>query len=234
MPHLLDPRRQAALTELLNLLPVPSMAAINWQLLDRALIHPSFSPINNDELEFFGDSALRMAATCFLWRYFGDRRVGELTALRSMIVSDDTLAHIARAYALDRYLLIGASVRGDSKAQKTILADALEAVIGALYFSTNDLSLIQPWLDPHLRRVSDHALSLPAMGNYKAKLQELTQRIWKCLPEYRTLNQTTPFQVEVWLGDRPLGQGEGPNLKSAQQSAAAIALKVLESEYPQA
>jgi ribonuclease-3 len=205
------------------------MAAVNWQLLDRALIHPSFSAINNDELEFFGDSALRMAVTCFLWRHYGDRRVGELTALRSTIVSDDTLYRIAHGYALDRYLLVGAAVRDDPKAQKTILADALEAVLGALYFSTEDLSLIQPWLDPHLRRVATHVLSLPAMGNYKAKLQECTQRLYKCLPEYRTLNQNPPFQVEVWLGNRLLGQGEGSNLKSAQQSAAAIALQNLEA-----
>jgi ribonuclease-3 len=224
---------------------------INWQLLDRALIHPTFSSdYNYEKLEFFGDSVLRLAVAVFLRQNYADYALGDLAALRSHLVSDEALAEIADSYGLDRFLVMSSSLRDDPKSRRSRLADATEAILAALYLSTNDLSLISPWLDLHLQRIAQKLLQKPSMGNYKAALQELTQAHWKMLPEYRSITaRSSPtnddsktsalekrsqqkkaknlFAVEVWFQDKCWGYGEGRSIKAAQQVAAEQAYGAL-------
>lgn len=215
---------------------------IDWQILDQALLHPTFSTTyNNDQLEFLGDSVLRLAVSMFLREHYASSSVGELAALRSHLVSDQTLAAIADSYDLDRFLVMGAAALKDKqnsqKAKQSRLADAFEALLAALYLSTGNLSLIHPWLDPQLQQLATKLRADPALGNYKAALQELTQTHWKILPEYRSSPNSSDnpvsdrrqpsFSAEVWLQGKCWGTGQGHSIKAAQQSAAAIAFQAL-------
>jgi ribonuclease-3 len=206
---------------------------------------------NYEKLEFFGDSVLRLAVALFLRQHYHDCSLGDLAALRSHLVSDEALAEIADSYSLDRFLVMSDTLRDDPKAKRSRLADATEAILAALYLSTDDLSLISPWLDLHLDRKAQKLLQQPSMGNYKAALQELTQAHWKLLPEYRSV-QLKPnshkekhnealtretkkrnkkpkelFAVEVWCQGKCWGYGEGTSIKAAQQVAAEQAYGLL-------
>jgi ribonuclease III len=248
---MIDPRRQRELHRLLDLLGIDSSHKINWQILDLALIHPSFSTTtNNDVLEFVGDSVLRLSTSMWLHENYPDRKVGELAALRSHLVSDRIIAEIATTYDLDRLMVMSNAARHDAKAVRSRLAAGLEALLAALYLSTNDFSLIRSWLDPHLEQAARKLMAEPALGNYKVALQELTQSRWKLLPQYQTIDpQVTGeshelgdptsnatdtdrqelFTVEVWIENQCWGQGKGESIKAAQQVAAAVALQALQT-----
>ncbi|PZU99873.1 MAG: ribonuclease III [Pseudanabaena sp.] len=244
MSSTIDPRRHRELARLLAQLGLDSSQldkiaplGFNWLLVDRALVHPSFSnTYNNDQLEFVGDSVLRLSVSLFLQERYGDRSVGELAALRSHLVSDQTLAKIAGAYDLQKYVVVSNAARNDSQALRSLLADALEALMAALYIATQDLAYVRKWLDPQMQNFAEALLAIPALGNYKVALQELTQGVWKRLPEYRNLpkdlltgdDNSLPFHVEVWFNDRCWGQGQGKSIKAAQQAAAAIALEEMQ------
>lgn len=226
---MLAPHRQKELQQLLRRIQIPDQN-INWELLDQALIHPSFSlTYNNDGLEFFGDSVLRMVVVTFLRKVYFDRPVGDLAALRSYLVSDKVLAAIANSYGFDRFLVTSDSLRRDPKTFQSRLANCFEAFLGALYLSTQDFSLITPWLEPNLQKLSLTILSQPAFGNSKAALQELTQAHWHILPEYKSIPSPEPqiFVTEVWIKDKCWGIGRGNSIKSAQMDAAAMALPLL-------
>lgn len=233
---MIDPRRLRELHKLADTLGIKTVGAIDWRLLDQALVTPSFSQVfNNDQMEFLGDSVLRLVVTLFITEGFSDRSLGEMAALRSSLVSDQTLAAIAEIYGLDSYMVMSPAARADLNGRQSYLADALEAVLAALYLSTRDFSLICPWLHPHLARIANQLFAQPALGNFKEALQELTQARWKSLPEYR-MRELDPvahlFQAEVWLNGCCWGRGEGKNIKMAQQAAAAVALIELQASLP--
>jgi len=227
--------RQQELQSLLDRLGIKSNS-IDWSSLDQAFIHPSFSTTyNNDLLEFFGDSVLKLVVVEFLRQNYGEYTVGELAALRSQLVSDKTLAAIADSYGFDRFLVMGESAKRDQKTLLSRLANSFEAFLAALYLSTNDFSLIHSWLDPHLQKIANGLATEPSLGNYKTALQEFTQGKWHILPEYRTItnassenNPNQVFVVEVWVNNTRWGQGQGQSIKEAQQEAAAIALPLIQ------
>ena len=242
MSSTIDPRRQRQLVSLLAKMGLEQeylerVNSFDWLLIDRSLVHPSFSTTyNNDQLEFVGDSVLRLSVSLFLQEHYGDRSVGDLAALRSHLVSDKTLAEIAAVYELQKYVVVSNAARNDTQALRSLLADALEALMAALYINTQDLAFIRKWLDPQMQRFSEMLLAIPALGNYKVALQELTQGLWKRLPEYRNvapnveLAENNLFHVEVWFDDRCWGKGQGKSIKAAQQEAAAIALQEMQSQ----
>ncbi len=244
MSSTIDPRRQRQLISLLAKMGLEQeylerVNSFDWLLIDRSLVHPSFSTTyNNDQLEFVGDSVLRLSVSLFLQEYYGDRSVGDLAALRSHLVSDKTLAEIASVYELQKYVVVSNAARNDTQALRSLLADALEALMAALYINTQDLAFIRKWLDPQMQRFAETLLAIPALGNYKVALQELTQGLWKRLPEYRNIErngeaaENNLFSVEVWFDDRCWGKGEGKSIKAAQQLAAAIALREMQTRNP--
>lgn len=224
---LLDPYRQSQLAKLVQKLGLSQSQPIAWTLLDLALIHPTASAQNNyEQLEFVGDAVVRLATAEFLRETYPEARVGELAAVRSVLVSDRTLAQIARVYNLDRYLIKSNSASHDQTGVNTRLADALEAVMAALYLSSQDLSLVHPWLDLHLLPLAEAIRTDPARQNYKAALQEWSQANLKERPTYQ-VTETDPthdaperFTAEVWLQECCLGRGTGRSIKAAQQAAA--------------
>lgn len=232
------PQRQRQLEKLIARLGLPSTAQIRWDLLDRALTHPSASVhANYEQLEFVGDSVVRLLVAVLMWDNNAQGAVGEWSAVRSVLVSDRNLATLASQYGLERFLLLGPSASKDIQGQESRLADAFEALLGALYLSTNDLSLIQPWLTPHLQTQAEQVKTDPAYQNYKAALQQWTQATYQQLPEYRTQENHPPshptvderFTAEVWLHDRLLGTGKGRSIKAAEKAAAYQAYLQIQS-----
>jgi ribonuclease III len=224
------PRRQQQLQRFARRLGLSDTDPIQWQLLDLALTHPTVSvEYNYDRLEFVGDAVVRMAVAEFLWAHYPALAVGEYTAIRAMLVSDRTLAELAKTYELGSFLLVGGSAIRDVIGEATRLAESFEAVLGALYLSTKTLELVQPWLIPHWQRLAIEVRQDPAYQNYKAALQEWTQAHYKQLPEYRVIeaehstDPTQRFTAEVWFRGEQLGQGQGRSIKIAEQEAAKAA-----------
>ncbi len=221
--------RQKQLQNLIGRLGLPETTVVNWELLDIALIHPTMGLPNYEQLEFIGDSVVRLAASEFLWEKYPNSSVGDFSAVRKVLVSDQVLAKLAESYGFDRYLLLAPSAAGDISGKVSRMADAFESVLGALYLSTKDLTLVRPWLDSHFQQLSTEILQDPARLNYKDALQELTQARYKTLPEYRVQEspvKTQPecrFTAEVWVKDKLWGSGTGQSKKAAQQTAAKVA-----------
>lgn len=208
---------------------------IQWELLDQALVHASVSSDrNNERLEFLGDSVLRLAAGEFLMEKFSTATVGDLTMVRSHLVSDQTLTQIAEQLGLETFLQLSTAAAGDDAARPKRLADAVEAILAVLYLSQGDLSLVRSWLDPHLLARAKQLIDNPEAHNPKTALQELTQGTYKVLPDYRTqeISQThgdpERFRAEVWFGDRLLGTGLGASRKAAEQAAALQGYRALQ------
>ena len=226
--------RRQLLDTLMNQLALPE-GAVEYALLNLALTDISSSADeNNEKLEFLGDAALRLAAGEFLMQMFPQMTLGEMSAVRSQLVSDRTLAGIAKRYNLGRYLLLSKSAAGDKAGEDSRLADTIEAMLGAFYLSAGNLSLIRPWLDPHLDRITKELRSDPARQNYKAALQELTQSRYKSLPVYtsKQISQVhgdrERFHAEVWFDESLLGEGKGRSIKQAEQAAARVAFDKLQ------
>jgi ribonuclease-3 len=234
------PRRQQQLERLVHKLGLSSDAPIAWELLDQALTHSTASvEANYEQLEFVGDAVIRLATAEFLWKHYAQLAVGEFAAIRSMVVSDRSLARLAALYGLEGYLQAANNIFRDKFGEESYLAESFEAVLGALYLSTHTLELINPWLYPHLHQLVEEIRSDPARQNYKAALQEWTQGHYKLLPEYRVqkIEPTSTldrFQAEVWLQGKCLGQGRGRSIKAAEQSAAQVAFLAVIQRSPAA
>ncbi|WP_237747940.1 ribonuclease III [Spirulina subsalsa] len=226
-PVVKDQRREKQLQKLVQRLGLASDAPVNYRLLDLALTHPSINKgANYEQLEFVGDAVVRLAASEVLLETYPDAPVGEFTAIRSVLVSDRVLADFAEIYGLERYLLVSGGTSADHGGKRSRLADAFEAVLGALYLSTHTMTLVRCWLDSVLKDKAIEVRQDPALQNYKDALQEWTQGQYKLLPEYRVqetgkgANYTERFTAEVWLKNECLGRGIGHSKKAAEQAAA--------------
>lgn len=231
----MNPLRQKQLRTFVQKLGLREDAPINWSLLDRALTDPTADPQNHYErLEFVGDAVVKLATAAFLFEHYPDLDEGVLSSIRSILVSDRTLASIADQYGLDRYLVVGSSAMGDRVGLQTRMAAAFEAVLAALFLSTHDLQLVRPWLDGHLKSLSQEISNDPTLQNPKGALQGLTQAYYRKLPEYRvrevsqSYGDAERFIADVWLEGRCLGQGKGRSKKAAEQAAAQAAFASLE------
>jgi ribonuclease III len=221
------PQRKKDLQSFVQKLGLPAGVSIDWSLLDLALTHPSISKQNNyEQLEFVGDAVVRLATAEMLLEKYASAPVGDFAAIRSILVSDRFLAEIAESYGLERYLLMDAKIAVDRQGKVSRLADAFEAVLGALYLSSHNMDLIRPWLDGIMFPKAAEVFQDPAKQNYKDALQEWTQGQHKILPQYRVRENETMktdaerFIAEVWLKDRFLAKGIGRTKKAAEQAAA--------------
>lgn len=232
------PRRQTQLQRLVQKLGLDNQKNINWSLLDLALTHPSISKeANYEQLEFVGDSVVRLAAAELLWETYPNATVGEFAAIRSILVSDLFLAELAESFGLERYILSSPSVEGDKAGRISRLADSFEAVLGALYLSDYSIKPIRLWLDPLLKEKAEKIRLDPARYNYKDALQEWTQSQHKILPEYRvqenpaSTTQEDRFEAQVWLNGVCLGKGLGRTKKASEQAAAKQAFLAVRKQF---
>ncbi|MFP4133175.1 MAG: ribonuclease III [Halothece sp.] len=227
-------RRIRELNKLVERLGLTDTTTVDWKLLDLALTHPSASSLANyQQLEFVGDAVVRLAASELLLETYPEAPVGDFAAIRSILVSDRVLAEFAESYGFDQFLLMAGSAAKNKAGARSRLADAFEAVLGALYLSTHSMGLVRPWLDPILKEKADQIRQDPARQNYKDALQEWTQAHYKVLPHYQVeetgqgYDDPERFTAYVWLKDHFLSQGKGRSKKAAQQAAAQAAYQQL-------
>lgn len=209
----------------------------NSLLLAEALTHPSLSHetqryhFDNQRLEFLGDAVLQLVITEYLFRHFGSEAEGQLTKLRSRLVSREALKTHAAALDLGDYLLMGRGEEASGGRQRTsTLADAFEALIGAIYLD-GGLETAKKFILTQARSDLEQIAQEPIDINPKGHLQELLQSISPCSPVYELISQSGPehektFVVQaVWEG-MVLGHGTGRSKKQAETAAALEAMQL--------
>jgi ribonuclease-3 len=211
------------------------------EFLNLALSHRSYanelggSIDNNEKLEFFGDSVLGLVVSEYLVLALPDKSEGELAKIKSFVVSEDSLSEIARRVRLDNFILIGKGEEySGGRSKKALMADALEAVIGAHYLDSGFKAareFIRELLIPEI----DKVLADRHKKDYKTLLQEYVQKRFKTYPHYRIVQRKGPdhnktFWIEVGVHKKTYGPGSGKNKKEAEQEAAAIAYRALVPE----
>ena len=210
----------------------------NRALLETALTHSSYANENrasgivcNERLEFLGDSVLGVTVADFLYRHFPDMPEGRMTRLRAELVCEQSLHRVALELHLGDYLRLGkGEEHNGGRKRASILSDAVEAVIAAMYLDAGietAAGFIHRCLLDDVR-----AIETPTFTDYKTSLQELVQRHSGQVLSYELVGEEGPdhaktFRVQVCLNGDPIGRGIGRTKKEAEQTAAANALEAL-------
>jgi len=219
-------------------------------LLRQALTHRSFvhehqdsRPSDNETLEFLGDAVLGLAVSHLLIERFPERLEGDLSRMRSAIVNERQLAQTASELGLGRRLLLGKGEELTGGREKaSLLADSLEALLGAVYLDGGFDAVFQLVSRLFSRYLDAEHLDDPLSRldkDYKTQLQEWTQARFKTVPTYEMESEEGPdhektFTMRVSLGEVLLGRGVGKSKKDAQQEAARKALEVLKERVGEA
>lgn len=215
----------------------------NPDLLRQALIHRSylnehrsFRLGHNERLEFLGDAVLELVVTEYLYQHYPDKSEGELTNWRASLVNATMLAQYAHELELETYLYLsrGESQDTNGKARSFILADAFEAVIGAVYLDkgyADSETFIMTFIDRHLPKILDKQL----YRDPKSRFQEASQERLAITPQYKVLSEKGPdhakeFVVGLYIGDELIAEGKGTSKQEAQVDAAAKGLEAKEWE----
>jgi ribonuclease-3 len=211
-------------------------------LLERALTHRSFAYENgrlptNERLEFLGDSVLGLVVTDTLYRSHPELPEGQLAKLRAAVVNMRALAVVGRALRLGEFVRLGRGEESTGGRDKSsILADTLEAILGAVYIDRGLVQasrLVHRLFDPLI----DEAATLGAGLDWKTSLQELTATAAMGVPEY-AVSESGPdhqklFTAIAQVGGEAYGEGTGRSKKEAEQEAAAAAWERLQAELPE-
>ena len=207
-------------------------------LLNLAFCHRSFANEstgnvdNNERLEFLGDSVLGLAVAEYLYTALSDRPEGELAKIKSFVVSEASLADVARSLRVDNFILIGKGEEySGGRSKKALLADCLEAIIGS-YFMDSGFREARRFVLQFMIPAIERVLEGKHEKDYKTLLQEYSQRVFRMYPKYILTKKTGPdhervFWIEVEVNNRRYGPGHGPNKKQAEQAAAGIAFESL-------
>ncbi len=209
------------------------------ELLRQALTHTSFahengSPTNNEPLEFLGDAVLGMLVAERIVRLRGELSEGSMTRLRALLVNTRSLAREAEQMSLGSCLLLGkGEERSGGRHKITLLADAFEAVLGAVFLDGGVRAARAIVNRLFTARIKSSGTRSNTNTDPKTELQECVQARGWPLPEYRVVESHGPdhareFVVEVWIRSELYGVGHGSSKKRAEQAAAAIALAKLQ------
>jgi ribonuclease-3 len=207
------------------------------QLLRQAFTHRSYlnehrgeTIGHNERLEFLGDAVLELISTHYLYEKYPASHEGELTAFRAALVNAVTLSDVAAELGMNDYLLLS---RGESKdtgrARQVLLANAFEAVVGAIYLDLG-YDAAREFIEAHLFPKMDEIVKNRLWQDAKSTLQEKVQEFEGSTPHYSVLKESGPdhdkhFVVGVYAGSTQLAQGEGRSKQDAEQSAARAALE---------
>ena len=208
-------------------------------LLKTAFTHPSYtkenelpSTDNYERLEFLGDAVLKLVTSNLLYKKYPDYAEGELSKIRSILVSDLTLSQLAKKIELNKYLILGSGEeKTGGRERESNIACCMEAVLGA-YYIDGKINLVEDFLKKELLPYADDIENHFEKYNAKAVLQEYTQRETTELPEYKLIDTKGPahkpvFEVEVIYRGEVLATGKGKTKKDAQQDAAYKACVIL-------
>lgn len=222
----------------------------NKELLKNALIHRSFGNehrrykrISNERLELLGDAVLDLVVTEYLYRSYANSTEGDLAKVKSMVVSEPVLAAISRKLEVGKFLLLsrGEELTG-GRERSSILGDAFEAILGAIYIDSN-FEQAKEFALRHIKDSIDHVDTNEEILDFKTILQEYSQKEYKVIPEYSVVKELGPdhqkiFEIEVRINngsDEVLVElGKGKNKKSAEQAAAKALCKKLEVKIHEA
>lgn len=204
-------------------------------LLETCLTHASVSKTrlsSNERLEFLGDAILGAIVCEMLYRRFPDYPEGELTRIKSILVSGATCAEQSRQLGLDSLLLLGKGLSTHNEIPASVMGAAFESIVAGIYLDGGmdaAREFVERFMLPEAQRVTD----LEHARNYKSLLQQLSQKIFGDTPVYRLIDEKGPdhskcFQVSAVIGTHAFPAAWGPSKKEAEQSAAQNALAELE------
>jgi ribonuclease-3 len=208
----------------------------NLDLLIEALTHRSYlnenrtsSGSHNERLEFLGDAVLELAVTHFLFTKFPNKPEGDLTAYRAALVNTYSLAETAEGLGVNDMLLLSKGEKKDTgRARQIILANAFEAILGAVYLDQG-FTAAEGFVAKNLYPKIDYVLKNRTWQDAKSQFQEVAQDKKSVTPTYKTLSETGPdhdkqFTVGVFLADAEVARGDGKSKQEAEQAAAQAAL----------
>ena len=210
----------------------------NLKLLKQSVVHrsyinehPDFELYHNERLEFLGDAVLEIVVTEFLFKNYPHTPEGELTNWRASLVNSKMLALVAGEINLEDYLFLskGEAKDKNTKARQYILANAVEALIGALYLDQG-IEAATKFIKAHMLSKLDKILSEELFLDPKSKFQEKAQDLYKITPHYKVLKESGPdhdkiFEIGVYLGDKLIAKGKGSSKQEAQVDAAKKGIK---------
>lgn len=214
------------------------------ELLERALTHSSYSNesghknhhmLCNERLEFLGDSVLSIITSNYLYRVFSDCPEGELTRMRAEVVCERALSGYSETIGLGEYLLLGiGEEKNNGRQRKSILADAFEALLAAIYLDAGEhgLEVVEGFLLPFIKAEIEKVRQKGSFnGDPKTLLQQFVQQAEGDFLEYAVVGESGPdhmklFSVEARLNSNVIGRGEGRSKREAEQNAAREALKL--------
>ncbi len=208
----------------------------NLELLDLAFHHRSITNEmkhiqNNERLEFLGDSVLGIVTAAYLYNTFPNPE-GDLAKIKSAVVSEKALAPIALSFGIDKLLVLGKGEESSGgRTKPAILADCMEAIIGAYYLDSGYKcaeKYVLEFIIPEINKTITNGVK-----DYKTKLQELYQKKTKNIPKYELVEKTGPahdqtFTVNVILDDKKFGPASAKSKKEAEQLAAKMALESIQ------
>lgn len=191
--------------------------------------HPDFPLAHNERLEFLGDAVLELVVTEYLYNNYPNPE-GELTTWRSALVNGDSLATLAQSLGVEPYLYLsrGEEKDANSKARRYILANAMEAIIGAIYLDFG-WELAKEFVTKHVLSQLQGILDSRSYADPKSLFQEAAQSKMATTPSYKVLEESGPdhakvFKIGVYLGKELVAEGEGSSKQEAQVNAARQAL----------
>jgi len=207
----------------------------DMSLFEQAFTHRSWVNENpnergtNERLEFLGDAILEFVVSSFIYTAFPEEEEGFLTALRANIVNTKSLAALATKLSMGEYLFLSkGEEQGGGRNNPSLLADTIEALIGALYIDQG-FEPAKEFIHVNLLERIDEFLEKP-LKDPKSRLQELVQARGLDAPKYKLASEVGPdhskeFVIEVFVGEKSLGEGTGRSKSAAEQSAAEHALE---------
>jgi ribonuclease-3 len=208
----------------------------NLDLLVEALTHRSYlnehreyAGSHNERLEFLGDAVLELAVTDFLFQKFPAKTEGELTSYRAALVNTVSLAATAQALDMSGYLLLSKGEAKDTgRARDVILADAFEAIIGAIYLDAG-YEAAEAFITANLCSKIDAVIASRSYQDAKSRFQEVAQEKKGITPSYETVSEVGPdhakvFTVGVFIGSEEIARGDGVSKQEAEQAAARAGL----------
>ncbi len=222
--------------KLTQLLKTLNLTPNNLHLIQNAFVHRSYLnessefSESNERLEYLGDAVLELITSDYLYRSYPDYQEGMLTNIRAALVRTESLAEVALSLDFAQLILMS---RGEAAtggmANKSILADAFEALLGAIYLDSG-LSSVTQLLETHLFPRTDKVIASGLYKDSKSFLQEVAQARYKATPQYTLISEAGPdhdkqFVMQVMINNQAYGQGSGKSKQAAQEDAAKNTLE---------
>ena len=207
------------------------------RLLERCLTHSSVARTrldSNERLEFLGDAILGAIVCEMLYHRFPEEPEGELTRIKSSLVSRTTCASISRQLGLQQFMLLGKGLNLGDAIPQSIMAAVFESLVAGVYLD-GGWEAVRPLVERVMSIEIDRALELTHLKNYKSVLQQVSQKMYGETPVYRLLDEKGPdhskcFKVSAAIGPQLFAAAWGPSKKEAEQRAALNALRQISGE----